>query len=531
MYPVPTLPLPDGTETDLLKLAGFEGVRLFVDRARLMLPSFALDAGNAQAVLSICRRLDGIPLAIELAAARLKMLTPMQIAERLSDRFRLLSSSERAVLPRQKTLRALIDWSYDLLSEAECAVLRRVAVFRGGWHIEAARAVCCDIERDTAGLLAQMIDKSLILTEAKAQTHYFLLETIREYACERLIAADEAESVGARHFNYFLQFVEAIEPRLWGRELVMHVDAIKCEHDNLRAAAVWVLKNGTAEERLRLGAALGRFWRQLHHIQEGADYLLAALTASAEANVILRARCACWAGEFMWRKGEDREGRLLLEQARTLYQSIAHQAGIADAMMRLSIMAIYRGDLDVAKDLCEETIVCARQANNIHALLGAVNSLGEVARLRSDFAAARACYEETGRLAEQVGDIRALGIVSLNSGLVSIPLGKLAAARDDLIRAYKIFVEIGEQPNQPYVLEGLAGIEAAKGRLERAVCLYAAMESLCVETQVSLYGDDQRQHQQAVQALRQRLPEACFTSAWQSGQGLNLSEAVQVALE
>jgi tetratricopeptide (TPR) repeat protein len=372
------------------------------------------------------------------------------------------------------------------------------------------------------------VDTSLILAQPE-QGRFAILETIREYAAEKLLQAGEAERVRERHVAYYLAYAETQEPRQWGREQVASLDAVDREHDNLRAAAGWALEHGAQELQLRLGAALGRFWQQHHHVQEGADYLLAVLAAPTEAHVLLRARCTFWAGEFLWRCGQEAEGLAHLAHARKLYQSIQHLGGVAEVLQRLGTIAIYQGDLATAEALCTETIALARQVGHPYALSASLNGLGEIARLRGDFASAQPYYEETLRLAEESGTLRVVGIALLNLGLIARPLGNYAAGRAYLLRANTIFGELGEKPNQPYVLEGLADLEAAEGRPERAVSLYAAVENLCATTRISLYGDDQRQHEQAVQTLRQQLTPKRFAAAWQAGLRLTLAQAIQLA--
>src|SRR5579884_1061615 len=281
-YRVPSLSLPElprlpSAEAALVPaLARCEATRLFVERAALSYPGFALTEQNAPAVAQVCVRLDGIPLAIELAAARIKVLSADQIAARLDDRFRLLTGGSRTALPRQQTLRALIDWSYDLLSEAERTLLRRLSVFAGGWTLEAAEAVC---SADALHLLTSLVDKSLAVYEEQAgEARYRLLETVREYARDRLLESGEMEEVRERHFAFFLRMAEEIEPKLTGLEQAAWLDRLEGEYDNLRAASGWALSAAEgAQAGLRLAGALWRFWEIRGHIDEGRGRLKNAL--------------------------------------------------------------------------------------------------------------------------------------------------------------------------------------------------------------------------------------------------------------
>jgi non-specific serine/threonine protein kinase len=267
---VPSLSAPDEAATVAPEnVMRAEAVRLFVARAELARPGFAVTSANVAAVAEVCRRLDGIPLAIELAAARVVGLSVEQIAARLDQRFRLLTGGSRAALPRQQTLRATLDWSHDLLTEPERALLRRLAVFAGGWLVEAAEAVVADEGLDAAevlDLLLRLVDRSLVQAEpgVSAETRYRLLETVRQYGLERLREAGEAEAVRDRHLRWYVDLAERAEPALRGRELVVWLDRLEAEHGNIRAALHWARERGAADLGLRVAGALTRapIWRR-----------------------------------------------------------------------------------------------------------------------------------------------------------------------------------------------------------------------------------------------------------------------------
>ena len=271
-YPVPSLSLPEPRmRIAHTALTQYEAIRLFVDRAAAARPAFRLTPNNATLVADICRRLDGIPLALELAAARVRVLSVETIAARLSDRFRLLTGGDRTALPRQQTLRACIDWSYDLLTEAERSVLRRLAVFAGGWTLEAAEAVGTggDVQADEVlDVPAQLVEKSLVAMDAEG-TRYQLLETVRQYAQDRLHESGEAEAIRERHRDYFLALAEEAEPKLLGAEQAAWLRRLEAEHDNLRAGLSWSLEDSGSQAGLRLCGALQRFWITRGHFSEG----------------------------------------------------------------------------------------------------------------------------------------------------------------------------------------------------------------------------------------------------------------------
>jgi predicted ATPase len=286
------LPPPQADERDIL---GSEAVRLFVERARLVQPGFEVTTTNAAALAQLCRRLDGIPLALELAAARVRGLTVEQIVGRLHDRFRLLTGGSRTALRRQQTLRALVDWSYDLLSEDERALLRCLSVFVSGWTLEAAEAVST-APPEALGLLLQLVDKSLVVAESDgAETRYRLLETIRQYAQEKLIDAAEAAAARDRHRDYYLSWAERAAPEVVACDQLIWYARIEAEHDNLRTAIGWSAGDGTDSE-LRLCAALAHFWAQRGYAGESSDRLTGALERGSLRPTRERAIALDWAG-------------------------------------------------------------------------------------------------------------------------------------------------------------------------------------------------------------------------------------------
>src|SRR6266545_5801751 len=282
-YRVPSLPLPDPRQLqDLDALAQNDCVHLFIDRAMASYPSFRLKEKNAPAIADICRRLDGIPLAIELASARTKIFPPEEIAARLDDRFRLLTGGSRTALERHQTLFALIEWSHNLLSEAERVLLRRLSVFAGGWSFEAARIVCGESLGDNVlDLLTHLVDKSLVAVEAEAEeARYRLPETIRQYARDKLFESGEAEQARDRHLDFFLRFAEAAEPKLRGSEQLVWLNRLETEHDNLRTALAWSLESGKSDSALQLAGALGYFWVLRGYFSEAQKWLEEALALS-----------------------------------------------------------------------------------------------------------------------------------------------------------------------------------------------------------------------------------------------------------
>ena len=330
-YPIPSLSMPDPKHLPVFEqLSQFEAVQLFVDRARLVAPHFDLDKDNASFIAQICSRLDGIPLAIELAASRANVLSLEQLAGRLDNRFRLLTGGSRTALPRQQTLRATVDWSYNLLSEFEKTLFRRLAVFVGGWSLEAAETVCNGegIETDQVlELMSQLVNKSLVIAEdIQGETRYHTLETIRQYAREKLFETAEVESLRNRHLSYYLTLAEAIEPIFRTAERMAYKKQLEIEYGNLRAALGWSLteaEENQAEKGTRLACALVQFWDNVGYYSEGREWLdrgLALLAVGPLSGSALYVRGLYSAGYLARFQGDATSARPKLEECIELYR-------------------------------------------------------------------------------------------------------------------------------------------------------------------------------------------------------------------
>ncbi|MCA1701441.1 MAG: AfsR/SARP family transcriptional regulator, partial [Actinobacteria bacterium] len=325
------VPAPEAQTPE--SLSDYAAVQLFAERAAAVQPGFALNAYVAPAVAEICRRLDGIPLAIELAAARVASLTPEEIAGRLSDRFGLLTEGAASDLARHQTLEAALDWSHELLSESEQALLRRLSVFAGGFELEAAEAVCAGGELaadEVGGLLAQLVSKSLVVARSGSSTEHFrLLETIRAYAAERLEQADESAALRGAHARFYLELAERAEPELTGPQQVEWFERLEAERANLRAAIEWSLSQGDGELALRLAGALVLFWRVRCHFSEGRELLGACISAGDGADPRLQAKAVWGAGLLTLMNGDFAGAITLVEQSLTRYRQLANRGGCA----------------------------------------------------------------------------------------------------------------------------------------------------------------------------------------------------------
>ena len=464
VWQVPSLTSPDALPASggppLGHLARYEAVRLFVDRAVGARSTFTVTPQSAPAVAQICHRLDGIPLALELAAARVKALSVEQIAARLDDRFRLLTGGHRTALPRHQTLRATVDWSYALLSEPERTLFNRLSVFAGGWTLEAAEAICAG-EGIEAGevfeLLAQLVDKSLVLAEERSgEVRYRLLETIRQYGAEKLRQAGEEVVQRERHRDWYLRLAEQAEPKLKGPEQAAWLNRLAIEHDNLRAALEWgrlealagsepapSLSIGQALERsagtehggaeagqagLRLVGALWWFWRLRGYLSEGRKWLAEAL-ARAPERTVARAKALHGAGWLAFVQGDFPAARHLLEESLAVAREVGYRQDIASCLSNLGFLALAQGDQAAAHALYQEGVVVAREVGDGWGLGWALLRAGNAALDEDDNAAARALLEESLAVRRELGDQQGSALSLLFLGLTAFRQGDHAAAR------------------------------------------------------------------------------------------------------
>jgi non-specific serine/threonine protein kinase len=366
-YRVPSLTVPGPNETLTPETgSSYEGVRLFVERARLARPDFDLTAENASAVASICARLDGIPLAIELAAPRLRSMSVVELNGRLDQRFALLTDGSRAALPRHRTLRSMLDWSYDLLGEPEKLFLQRLSVFAGGWTLTAAEEVCAGegIEhRDVLDLMTSLVDKSLVVPEqGYAQTRCRLLETVRQYARDRLEDSGGSAAVRVRHRDYYLALAEEADPKLRGAEQAEWLRRLEEEHDNLRAGLDWSLVEAEPKGGLRLCGALQRFWWTRGHFTEGRQWCTRVLgKAGAEERTRERAKVLIEAGALAFFQGDYPAARALLEESLAILRELGDRFGIAVSLSNLGNVAYGQSDYLAGKAMYEESLAIHRE--------------------------------------------------------------------------------------------------------------------------------------------------------------------------
>jgi non-specific serine/threonine protein kinase len=573
---VPTLGVP-GTKQrgSLEELSRSEAVELFCERARLCKTGFELTALNAPAIAALCQRLDGIPLAIELAAARIKVLSPEQILERLDDRFRLLTGGSRTVLPRQQTLRATMEWSYSLLTEAERVLLRRLSVFAGGFTLEAAEAVVADapggadIAEDVLDLLSRLVDKSLVLVdESELGVRYRLLDTIRQYGSEKLEEAGEAADLRSRHSEWYLRFAEH------GRGAVRRPDEgawlrrLEAEHDNFRGALRWLREQpgGAGGAIMRLCAALGRFWEIRGHWSEGRRWLAAALETAGDQLPPLRAEAYFWAGclaqqqgdferacellreslairreagdapaiaqtlnrlgnALHW-QGEYAEGAAHQREALEMFRSIGQLDGVATALSGLGLSAMDAGDAAEAEALFTESLALFRQVGNDRGASVVLHNLAEVALSRHDLDTATELLDESLAIAEALDDKHIIAYSTNVLGAVSTARGDLARAaelhRDALVRTR----ELGDKAGLAYVIEGFACLAAARADARQALILAGAATALRDAIGAKQSPAERHALDVTLAEARNALGPEESAALFEEGRGLTLAQAV-----
>jgi non-specific serine/threonine protein kinase len=475
VYQVLTLAVPPARgELPLEKLASTEAIALFVDRARAAQVQFALTEENAQAVVQVCRRLDGIPLALELAAARVKALPVEEIARRLDDRFRLLTSGSRTSLPRHQTLEALVQWSYEHLESSEQALFRRLSVYAGGWTLASAEAVCAGDGIEAAevlDLVSRLVERSLVTMDAApakaGETRYGMLETLRAYARERLLE-DEPGPVVRRHGDFFLALAEEAEAHLvWGEEQTAWFSRLGREHDNLRAALETFLGEGGDPERaLRLVGALGPYWTYRGHWTEGRHAGRRALAhEGAAGRTEARAKALSWAGMLAFQQGDHEPARAAHEESLAIRRELGDERGIAESLHNLAMTG---RDPARQRSLYEESLAIARQVGDKAQVTRTLNNLGILALIQGDHLQAREQFEEALVLLRETGNRSGEAVTLGNLGEISLKEGDYDRARSLYEECRVISEELEDPQSEAWSLNCLGRAAADQGDLEAA---------------------------------------------------------------
>jgi len=574
VYPLAPMELPDGA-AGMEDAGRSEAVRLFVDRARRQRPEFELTATRATAVARLCNRLEGIPLAIELAAARLGSMSVEELGARVDDRFRLLTHGMRTSLPRHQTLRATLDWSYELLDDRERTLLRRLAVFSGGWTIEATEAVCAAAPLDPTEVLAHLTalaDKSLVLPEEHAgSTRYRMLETVREYARQRLVEAVEDDAVGVRHLAYYAALAEDAAAGIKSSRQRACLERLAIEHDNVRTA-LNCARAADPLAGLRLASAVAGFWRVRGHVDEGRAWLSGFVASAPDAPDVDRAKALAELGTLAERLGDYAACEPLLSESLDLFRRLENAGGISKVLAVRGNLARSRGLYDAATELFTESLAIARKQADSWDIAALLESLASVAYMQADRQRASTLYDESLAIRRQLGDQR--GVAQGLNGL-----GAIAFAQGDYSRSQALFAEslairralrdqhgiaqglhnlaqslryqgehrralalfrealaahrqLGERENLAFGLESIANVTAQLGEPEPAARLWGAAQRVREDLGTPLPPSDAPGHSAEIAEARAALAdEATFDRAWQEGRAMGLEEALRLALD
>jgi predicted ATPase/DNA-binding CsgD family transcriptional regulator len=577
-FVVPPLALPDlRTLPPLDRLIEYGAVRLFVERAQAVKFDFAITKENAAAIAAICHQVDGLPLAIELAAGRSKLFSPQALLPRLRNRLKLLVGGARDLPLRQQTLRGTIAWSYDLLDEDEQKLFRRLAVFVGGCTLETAEAVCNadqDLGLDVLDGVTSLMDKSLLRhgAEIDGEPRLLMLETIREYALERLKASGEAEVVRRQHATFFLWLSEKAEPKMRSAEQSTWRKRLGVEQDNLRAALRWTLENQEAEMGLQLAGALLAFWRVSSQDREGRSWCEQVLAQpGAGAQTAERAKALLAAGATTMFQGDLPEAQRLLEESVLIGREggIVGKRNLAHALQALSSVALMQGNLGAARELAgesvrlfrevgeawgialalnflgratlelgdpvaarlllEESVSLFRVVGDRQRLAVPLNALGRVALRQEDFVGARAHFEEALAVAWENGDEKFSADALAHLGTVALRVGDYPQAAALFQQSLALIWTLGYRENIAEDLAGLATVASLLGQPKRAAHLFGAVEALHEVSGFSLTALRRAEYDRIVEGIRTHLDEATFVAAWKEGRTMPLEQAFAYA--
>ncbi len=594
-FRVPPLELPDRyrlPEIDLL--AGVPSIALFLQRAQAFRSDLALTRQNSEAIAALCIQLDGLPLALELAAAHIELLSPEQMLAGLGHRLELLKANLRNLPPRQQTLRGAIDWSYHLLTEGEQALFRRLGVFVGGCTLPAAQAVCDgkrSLPLEVEAGVSLLVAKSLMQREAKAEreTRHGMLESIREYARDKLEASGEAQELHRAHAEYYADLAEAAREQLAGLEQREWLERLEREHDNLRAALAWATdrRNCAVELALRTSSALSRFWDVRGHVGEGRRWLKASLelalpvpgederpdaqargssggltalrikalvglgglalvqgdyldarSAQTEALRLCRetgdrtylGRCLGSLGNVACHMGDYEEGRAYYEQALAFYRESGDRVGVAVTLMNMGFGAMNRGDFDSARPLVLESIALRRELGDKFGLAMALGNLGEIAIEQGDCEDARVYLAESLSIQREIGNERGLAFSLINSSRLACRQGRWLEGLDLYREGLALFHKAGDVWGLAAGLLWGAELYAGLDEPEAAVRLASAGEMAYKRAKIRIPATDRSREERLLARVQRELGEESFRVLWEEGLAMNLDAAVEFAL-
>ncbi len=542
-YPLGPLALPDTAALgDLAEMARVPAVELFVHRAEVANPQFALTVDNAVDVAGIVARLDGLPLAIELAATRMKILSPAALLARVEPRLPLLTRGAHDLPERQQAMRATLDWSHELLSAEEQSLFRRLAVFAGGCTVDAAEFVGGDAGDEPASrrrttplvidLLADLVDKSLLRTadDLGEDRRFGMLETIREYGLERLAEIGEEEDIRGRHQSWCIELAERAEPELIGAKQHRWFSRLAMEHDNLRVALGWAIGRQHAEPALRMCGALYRFWAHHGHYEEGRRWLEQALALDPGAISIPRGNALIGLGVMAYFQGDYDRAAALWEESLALFRELGHTIGIAYSHGNLGLVADAKEDYPQAIASYEQALALFRELDDSTYIGYMLHNLGLIAYFQQDYEHARTLFAESLSLARTLGDENSVALVLGNLGLVAFAEEDYPQALAYQQQALAGWRSVNNKPWLARGVEHFALIAAATGDGMRAARLFGAAAALREAFGTSQQPNDRELNERYIAMARELVGEPVFSGAWEEGRRMSLEEALMNAL-
>ena len=518
-------------EVPVPPLADDEAAELFIARAQAANPGFELTEQNAGAVAELCARLDGLPLAIELAAARTKLLPPAALLSRLGNRLELLTGGRRDAPPHQQTLRMTLDWSYDLLDPEAQRLFAQLGVFAGGWTLPSAEAVCSGDSSVLEGLAA-LVDESLVRQRqtSDGEPRFSMLQIVREYALERLPELGETDDTRRRHLEHFVSFAEEAEPKLADRDQISWFARLEDEHSNLRAALAFALETDDSASALRLVVGIRRFWQIHGYLAEGRQAFESALAAASEEPSELRASALNMAGILAGEQGEFEAARARFEAALADARASGSTRVISSALVNLGNLAFFGGELEVARDLYKESIEHFVSLGDTRGQALAKENVGLMALTAGDVPEAVTWLTEALELAREVGDDREIGAASRSLAAAMIELGEGAQATSLLVESLGLARELGEPHGIAVCLDTFAGLAATGGEVERAATLFGASDAARASIGAKRQPDSQILYDRWLARTLAHIDTNAYSIHYERGRALTLDEACALAI-
>lgn len=529
-YPVSPLSLPDLKQLPTIdEISQYAAIALFLQRAQAAMHTFQITTSNLRAIAEICIQLDGLPLAIELAAARVKLLPPYDLLARLSQRFEILTSGIRTLPVRQQTLRNTLKWSYDLLNTREQRLFRRLSVFVGNLTIAAVEAVCYETPQEAASALdeiSSLFDKSLLLqTEQEGEARIVMLLTVREYGLECLWESNEAEQIQRAHARYFLAMAEEAEPRYFGAQATAVLDKLEREYENLQASLHWLAKSGEMEMALRLGGALWWFWYARGHLREGRQLMDLLLSSSEGVAASVRAKALISVGWFAYQQKDFVRAETQLNESLELYRSLGDRQQSATSLYRLGQVAWAKGELSALQLLAEEALKLYYELGTKDGIADTMLLLSHAATERSDYARARELAEQAATIFREIGDQWAISYTLADLARVVLLQGDSETAQTLIDESFALSIELGYMGNTASCLEYLAEAVATQDQLSWAALLCSAAEHLRDIIDIPLVSTQRADYEHLVDAVRSKLGEEAFKATWLQGQSMTPQQA------